>query len=387
MNLNAHQADAVHHFGTPLLIIAGAGAGKTMVLTHKIQYMVMELGVYPSNILAITFTNKAAKEMKERTLKLLDNPVNPPFVSTFHSLCNDILRKEIHHLGRASQFIILDYSDQTRIVKQLLKENNVDDKKYPPALVLSCFDKIKNTLTTASGYDRDPNRDPIIATLYRGYQQRMEAQNSLDFNDLLFLTVQLFHKFPDILEKYQNQFPVLLVDEYQDTNHAQFVLIQLLAKKYRNICAVGDFDQTIYSWRGASIQNILQFEKYYPDATVIKLEENYRSTGTILKAANALISNNSMRKEKSLWTQNAAGDPLIYYCGATERDEAGYIGREIMRRQREGLSLQDIAILYRTNAQSRVIEENLAQLQLPYRVIGGLKFLQRAEIKDISSYL
>ncbi len=387
MNLNPQQHEAVHHFGGPLLIIAGAGAGKTMVLTHKIQYMVTELGIYPNSILAITFTNKAAKEMRDRVGRLLNQPKTAPYVSTFHSLCNDILRREFHHFGRPAQFVILDQSDQTRIVKHLLKEADIDDKKYPPALVLSVIDRIKNTLTTVSGYDRDPKRDPVIASLYGMYQQHLETQNALDFNDLLMMTVQLFHQFPDVLDRYQTQFPIIMVDEYQDTNHAQFALVQALAKKFRNITVVGDFDQTIYTWRGASVHNILQFERYYPDATVIKLEENYRSTSTILKAANTLITHNTQRKDKSLWTQNPAGDPIGYYCGGTERDEANFIAREILKLQRTGVALEDVAILYRTNAQSRVLEETMTQFQIPYRMIGGMKYLQRAEIKDISAYL
>jgi len=387
MQLNNHQTEAVHHFGSPLLIIAGAGAGKTMVLTHKIKFMITELGIYPDHILAITFTNKAAKEMKERVRSLLPGLTTYPFLGTFHSFCNEVLRKEIQYLGRSQSFIIMDYSDQTRLVKQLLKSLNIDDKKYPPAYVLSQLDRIKNTLTTVSGYERDSKKDPVISNLYHHYQQHLETQNLVDFNDLLFLTVRIWNQFPDILEKYQDQFPVLLVDEYQDTNHAQWVLIQLLAKKFRNICAVGDFDQTIYSWRGASVQNILQFETNYPDATVIKLEENYRSTGTILSAANTLISNNSQRKEKTLWTKNNLGDPVTIFCGTTEREEAFFIGREITKRVQANEKLSNIAILYRTNSQSRVIEEVLTQLQINYRVVGGLKFFQRAEIKDIGSYL
>lgn len=387
MTLNDHQRDAVHHFGTPLLIIAGAGAGKTMVLTHKIRYMVQELGVYPQHILAITFTNKAAREMKDRVSALMPEMTNPPFLGTFHSFCNDVLRREIQHLGRESTFVILDHSDQVRVVKQLLTLQNVDDKKYPPNLVLSMFDRIKTSLTTASGYNRDSQRDPIISGLYGAYQEHLENQNAVDFNDLLFLTVQLWHQFPEILEKYQDRYPVVLVDEYQDTNYAQLVLIQLITKKYRNITVVGDFDQTIYSWRGATVQNILQFEENYPDATVIKLEENFRSTGNILRAANALITNNTQRLEKSLWTRNDDGELLTYYCGSTERDEAFFIGREMIKRSHVGTPFSGMAVLYRTNSQSRVIEEVLAQLEIPYRVIGGFKFFQRAEIRDIASYL
>jgi len=387
MTLNDRQQEAVIHFGTPLLIVAGAGAGKTMVLTHKIRYMVQELGIYPSHILGITFTNKAAREMKERVATLMPGMKEPPFLGTFHSFCNDVLRRDIHHLGRESTFVILDHSDQLRLVKQLLSQNNVDDKKYPPQMVLSIFDRIKTGLTTVQAYGRDSNHDPIIGNLYASYQAQLLSQNAVDFNDLLFLTAQLWHQFPDVLETYQNRYPVIMVDEYQDTNHAQLVLIQLLAKKYHNITVVGDFDQTIYSWRGATIQNILQFETYYPDATTIKLEENYRSTGNILKAANALIENNTQRLDKALWTRNDDGDLLTYYSGSTERDEAYFICREIMKRSQAGVAFHDMSILYRTNSQSRVIEEVLAQMQVPYRVVGGFKFFQRAEIRDIAAYL
>jgi DNA helicase-2/ATP-dependent DNA helicase PcrA len=387
MTLNENQHQAIAHFGTPLLIVAGAGAGKTMVLTHKIRYMVQELGIYPKNILAITFTNKAAKEMKERVHTLMPESVDSPYLGTFHAFCNDVLRRDIHHLGRESTFVILDRNDQVRIVKQLLIQQNVDDKKYPPNLILSHFDQIKSSLTSTSGYGRDQKNDPIIGNLYTAYQEHLLLQNAVDFNDLLFLTVQLWHQFPDVLEKYQDHYPVVLVDEYQDTNHAQWVLVQLIAKKHRNITVVGDFDQTIYSWRGATVQNMLQFESNYPDATVIKLEQNYRSTGNILQAANALIANNTQRRDKALWTENDEGDLLTYYCGSTERDEAFFIGREITKRSHSGTSFGDMAILYRTNSQSRVIEEVLAQLEIPYRVVGGFKFFQRIEVRDIASYL
>ncbi len=387
VELNAPQGAAVTHFGSPLLIIAGAGAGKTLVLTRRMVYMMTELGIPGDRILAITFTNKAASEMRHRTMALCQSSQSVPFIGTFHSFCNQILRESIHALGRSNQFTIIDATDQNRLIKQIAQPMALDDKKYPPAMLLRVLDRLKNAMIPPATYARDPRMDPVVLSVYEAYQGILTQQNALDFNDLISQTVQLFQGHPSVLDRYQEQYYAILVDEYQDTNPAQFSLLHLLSQKYRNITAVGDFDQSIYSWRGASVQTILQFEQQFPDATMIKLEENFRSTPTILAAANALIANNTQRKEKNLWTKNQGGTPIEVIRCQDDRDEGRQIADRFMASHQSGRPYTDMAVLVRTNAQTRVIEETFSSRHIPYRVIGGFAFMDRAEIKDMGAYL
>jgi len=385
--LNPPQQQAVTHFGGPLLVIAGAGAGKTLVLTQRMLFFITQMGIPGDRILAITFTNKAASEMKERTHAHLTGDTPRPFIGTFHSFCHHVLRRSIGSLGRSTQFTIIDTYDQTKLMKQLIAHHQIDEGKYQPAWVLGIIDRLKNAMVSPESYARDPQMDQVIASLYGAYQAALGAQNAVDFNDLIALTVTLFQRDHTVLSYYQDQYYVMLVDEYQDTNPSQFALLHLLSQKYRNITAVGDFDQSIYSWRGASVHTLLQFETHFPDATVIKLEENYRSTQTILSAANALIAHNTQRKDKTLWTQRDKGDPLPILACDDEWDEAKQVTQRIQRHLKQGRPPQDMAILVRTNAQTRVIEKTLSMNQIPYTVIGGFAFMDRAEIKDIGAYL
>lgn len=390
-NLNKQQREAVVNTEGPLLILAGAGSGKTRVLTHRIAYLINEKNVHPSNILAITFTNKAAREMKERVQKLLEGSYDM-WVSTFHSACARILRMEIEKLsGYKKNFIIFDADDQQKLIKECLKELNYNEKNFPPKEMLSAISKAKDQLMTPGKFMDRYGRDfrlKKVADIYALYQKKLMANNALDFDDILFKTVELFEYNPDVLQRYQQKFKYIMVDEYQDTNYCQYMLVNLLAKSHRNLCVVGDDDQSIYSWRGADIGNILNFEKDFPDAKVIKLEQNYRSTQTILDAANCVISNNFGRKKKRLWTDNGEGRAIVYYKAMDERDEADFIIGEIDRLAfQEQRSLNSFAILYRTNAQSRVLEEMCMARGIPYKIVGGFRFYDRMEVKDIIAYL
>ncbi|HEX3032178.1 MAG TPA: DNA helicase PcrA [Bacillota bacterium] len=389
--LNPRQREAVQCTEGPLLIIAGAGSGKTKVLTSRFAYLIQEQGVRPFNILAITFTNKAAGEMRDRVERLLNEPVRDLWVSTFHSSCNRILRREIEHFpGYNSNFAIYDTADQQTVVKECLKELNLDDKKFAPRAVAGVISDAKNKLQNPDQFSRVA-RDYFTdkcAEVYRLYQQKLRNNNALDFDDLLGMAVRLFEENPQVLSYYQNKFKYILVDEYQDTNHAQYRLVNLLAQEHRNLCVVGDADQSIYRFRGADISNILNFQQDYPEAKTIKLEQNYRSTKVILEAANCVIENNAERPAKELWTENERGHAIVRYQGEDERREAAFVvERMYVLKDRDDREYRDFAVLYRTNAQSRVLEEELMKSRIPYKIVGGLKFYERKEIKDILSYL
>lgn len=388
--LNDKQAEAVMQTEGPVLLLAGAGSGKTRVLTHRVAYLIEEKGVDPYNILAITFTNKAAGEMRDRVDSIVSRGAGRVWVSTFHALCVRILRRYIDKLGYENSFTIYDSDDQKAAVKACLKKLNIDPKQYSEKMVISEISKAKEQFIAPYEYDREASgnyRKMQIARVYTEYQKRLKQSNALDFDDLLYKTVELFQFNPEILDSYQERFKYIMIDEYQDTNHIQFLLVKLLASKYRNLCVVGDDDQSIYKFRGANIYNILNFEKEYPEAKVIKLEQNYRSTGNILKAANGVISNNEGRKEKALWTEESDGDKVTFSLYDTEYLEADGVVSEIVRRHREGRPYHHFAILYRTNAQSRIFEEKLLLKNVPYKIIGGQNFYGRKEIKDIISYL
>lgn len=389
-DLNPVQQEAVEHRNGPLLILAGAGSGKTRVLTYRIAHLIAQ-GIEPWNILAITFTNKAAQEMRERVESLVGSEGRGLWVATFHAACVRILRSEIEYLpGYTRSFVIYDSGDQQAVIKSCMKELNVDDKKFPPRAIGGAISDAKNKLQSPEDYSRKATDyfEQKVEKVYTLYQKKLKANNALDFDDIIMLTVRLFRENPEVLERYQDKFRYILVDEYQDTNHAQYALVNLLAKKYRNLCVVGDDDQSIYMFRGADVQNILDFERDYPEAKVLKLEQNYRSTQRILEAANAVVQNNTERKGKSLWTENQEGSPLVYYVADNEHDEARYIAERIQRiRDVDGHRFSDFAILYRTNSQSRVIEERFMKEGIPYRVFSGLKFYERMEIKDILAYL
>lgn len=388
--LNDKQAEAVMQTEGPVLLLAGAGSGKTRVLTHRVAYLIEEKGVDPYNILAITFTNKAAGEMRDRVDLIVSHGAGRVWVSTFHALCVRILRRYIDKLGYENSFTIYDSDDQKAAVKACLKKLNIDPKQYSEKMVISEISKAKEQFIAPYEYDREASgnyRKMQIARVYTEYQKRLKQSNALDFDDLLYKTVELFQFNPEILDSYQERFKYIMIDEYQDTNHIQFLLVKLLASKYRNLCVVGDDDQSIYKFRGANIYNILNFEKEYPEAKVIKLEQNYRSTGNILKAANGVISNNEGRKEKALWTEESDGDKVTFSLYDTEYLEADGVVSEIVRRHREGRPYHHFAILYRTNAQSRIFEEKLLLKNVPYKIIGGQNFYGRKEIKDIISYL
>ncbi|EHQ90774.1 DNA helicase PcrA [Desulfosporosinus youngiae] len=389
-DLNPMQREAAEHREGPLLILAGAGSGKTRVLTYRIAHLIAQ-GVEPSEILAITFTNKAAKEMRERVAALLGSEGYGLWVTTFHSACVRILRRDIDNLpGYNRNFVIYDTGDQQSLIKACLKEENYDEKKFPVRSVAAVISDAKNKLQDPEefSYKAASYFEQKVVDIYRSYQKRLKSNNALDFDDIIMLTVQLFQQSDHVYRYYQDKFRYIMVDEYQDTNHAQYRLIKLLASEYRNLCVVGDDDQSVYGWRGADIQNILDFERDYPEAKVIKLEQNYRSTQTILSAANAVVKNNESRKEKSLWTENSEGQSVVCYVGSDERDEASYVVNRIQRlHELEGRPYNDFAILYRTNAQSRALEERFMKEGIPYRVFSGLKFYQRMEIKDILAYL
>ncbi|WP_442885964.1 DNA helicase PcrA [Companilactobacillus sp. HBUAS59544] len=387
--LNPEQQDAVKATQGPLLIMAGAGSGKTRVLTHRVAYLIEEENVMPWHVLAITFTNKAAKEMKERIGKLLDESASDVWVSTFHSLCVRILRRDIDKMGKPKTFTIADPSEQRTLMKQILTKMNLDPKRYDPRALLGTISNAKNELLTPERYAQVAASpyEQTVASVYDAYAKEMDRNNSLDFDDLIMTTSQLFDENPDVLEKYQEKFQYIHVDEYQDTNEAQYKLVKQLGGKYRNVCVVGDADQSIYGWRGANIQNIMNFEKDYPEATTIKLEQNYRSTKTILKAANEVINHNSNRKPKELWTDNADGEKIKFYRGQNESDEALFVVDQIKNLLLQGFNYGDFAVLYRTNAQSRTFEEKLMQANMPYKIIGGHKFYDRKEIKDVLGYL
>jgi DNA helicase II / ATP-dependent DNA helicase PcrA len=389
-NLNKEQQAAVKTTEGPLLIMAGAGSGKTRVLTHRIAYLMAEKHVAPWNILAITFTNKAAREMKERVQALLGGAAEEVWISTFHSMCVRILRRDIDRIGINRNFSILDTTDQLSVIKNILKEKNIDPKKFEPRNILGTISSAKNELHTPEKFAKRAGSyyEKVVSEVYEEYQQRLLRNHSLDFDDLIMTTIQLFERVPEVLEYYQYKFQYIHIDEYQDTNRAQYTLVKMLAARFQNICVVGDADQSIYRWRGADIQNILSFERDYPNAKVILLEQNYRSTKRILQAANEVIENNINRKPKRLWTENPEGKKIVYYEAMNEADEAQFVAGKIKEYVDGGKRrYSDFAILYRTNAQSRIIEEVFLKSNIPYQIVGGLKFYDRKEIKDILAYL
>ena len=388
--LNEPQREAVYHTDGPLLILAGAGSGKTRVLTHRIAYLIGERGVNAWNILAITFTNKAAEEMRQRVDNLVGFGAESVWVSTFHSACVRILRRFIDRLGYENHFTIYDTDDQKTLIKEVCRKVDVDTKVFKERSLLSAISSAKNEMILPDEFELNAGGDFAkmkIAKVYREYEAQMKANNALDFDDLLVKTVQLLQTQPDVLESYQERFRYIMVDEYQDTNTVQFQLVSLLAGKYKNLCVVGDDDQSIYKFRGANIRNILDFEHEFPDAKVIKLEQNYRSTGNILNAANSVIANNRGRKEKSLWTENGEGELIRLRQFDTASDEADFIGEDIKSAVRQGGSYNDSAVLYRTNAQSRLLEEKFIAMNIPYKIVGGVNFYARREIKDLLAYL
>ena len=388
--LNDKQKEAVLHFEGPLLILAGAGSGKTRVLTHRIAYLIEEHQVPPYHILALTFTNKAANEMRERVNNIIEYGAGSIWVSTFHSTCVRILRRFIDHLDYDNAFTIYDSDDQKSLMKDICKQLNIDTKKYKERTFLNAISSAKDELKTPEQYADEVAKEynkKIFGRVYKEYQKRLKQNNALDFDDLIMLTVQLFRQNAEILNHYQERFPFILVDEYQDTNTAQFTLLSLLASRYQNLCVVGDDDQSIYRFRGANIHNILNFEKIFPATKVIRLEQNYLSTKNILAAASGVIKHNSMRKEKTLWTTAEAGAPISYGRYDNEYEEAQGIAADIHRQVKDGMSYSDFAILYRTNAQSRVFEEKLIYEGIPYRIIGAVNFYARKEIKDLLCYL
>lgn len=388
--LNEPQREAVYHTDGPLLILAGAGSGKTRVLTHRIAYLIGERGVDAWNILAITFTNKAAEEMRQRVDNLVGFGAKSVWVSTFHSACVRILRRFIDRLGYENHFTIYDTDDQKTLIKEVCRKVDVDTKVFKERSLLSAISSAKNEMILPDEFELNAGGDFAkmkIAKVYREYEAQMRANNALDFDDLLVKTVQLLQTQPDVLESYQERFRYIMVDEYQDTNTVQFQLVSLLAGKYKNLCVVGDDDQSIYKFRGANIRNILDFEHEFPDAKVIKLEQNYRSTGNILNAANSVIANNRGRKEKSLWTENGEGELIRLRQFDTAFDEADFIGEDIKSAVRQGGSYNDSAVLYRTNAQSRLLEEKFIAMNIPYKIVGGVNFYARREIKDLLAYL
>lgn len=387
--MNDRQAEAVQTTEGPLLIMAGAGSGKTRVLTHRIAYLIDEKMVNPWNILAITFTNKAAREMRERAMAL--NPAtSETLIATFHSMCVRILRREADHIGYNRNFTIVDPGEQRTLMKRILKNMNLDSKKWNERAILGTISNAKNDLLDEVAFEHQAGDmyTQIVAKCYKAYQEELRRSEAMDFDDLIMMTLRLFDKNPDVLAYYQQRYQYIHVDEYQDTNHAQYQLVKLLASRFKNICVVGDADQSIYGWRGADMQNILDFEKDYPEAKVVLLEENYRSTKKILQAANEVINNNRNRRPKKLWTQNADGEQIVYYRANDERDEAVFVASTIDNIVREaGKNFKDFAVLYRTNAQSRTIEEALLKSNIPYTMVGGTKFYSRKEIRDVISYL
>ncbi|KDN57362.1 DNA helicase PcrA [Exiguobacterium sp. AB2] len=388
--MNPPQAEAVKYTDGPLLIMAGAGSGKTRVLTHRVAYLMASKQIAPWNILAITFTNKAAREMKDRIARLVGGVADDIWISTFHSMCVRILRRDIDRIRYDRNFSILDSSDQLTAIKQVLKELNLDPKKYEPRTLLGMISNHKNELRTpqeAAALVGNNPYEKVISDVYTAYEKKLKQNNVLDFDDLIMKAIQLFQEAPDVLAFYQKKFRYIHVDEYQDTNRAQYTLVKLLAEAHENLCVVGDSDQSIYRWRGADIANILTFEKDYPSAHVILLEQNYRSTKRILEAANGVIQNNSSRKDKKLWTENAEGEKLLLHVASDDRDEAFFIINQMKELRQEGIDYGEMAVLYRTNAQSRGLEEMLLKSNIPYKMVGGTKFYERKEIKDILAYL
>ncbi|MGT2711779.1 DNA helicase PcrA [Streptococcus oriscaviae] len=386
--MNERQAEAVQTTEGPLLIMAGAGSGKTRVLTHRIAYLIDEKYVNPWNILAITFTNKAAREMKERAFAL--NPATQDsLIATFHSMCVRILRRDADHIGYNRNFTIVDPGEQRTLMKRIMKNLNLDLKKWSERTILGTISNAKNDLIDELAYETQAADlyTQIVAKCYKEYQKELRQSEAVDFDDLIMLTLRLFDQHPDVLTYYQQRYQYIHVDEYQDTNHAQYQLVKLLASRFKNICVVGDADQSIYGWRGADMQNILDFEKDYPQAKVVLLEENYRSTKRVLQAANEVIENNRNRRPKKLWTQNQEGEKIVYYRANDERDETIFVASQISQLVAKGRSYKDFAVLYRTNAQSRGIEEALLKSNIPYTMVGGTKFYSRKEIRDVISYL
>lgn len=388
--LNEPQKEAVFHTEGPLLILAGAGSGKTRVLTHRIAYLIEEKGVNPWNILAITFTNKAAGEMRQRVDSLVGIGAESIWVSTFHSMCVRILRRYIDRLGYDNRFTIYDTDDQKTLMKEVCRKTDIDTKRFKERMLLSVISSAKNEMILPEEFELNAGGDFVqlkIAKVYKEYEAQLRANNALDFDDLLVKTVQLLETQPDVRENYQERFRYIMVDEYQDTNTVQFRLVSLLAGKYRNLCVVGDDDQSIYKFRGANIRNILDFEKEFSDAKVIKLEQNYRSVGNILEVANSVIRNNKGRKEKTLWTDNEEGDKIRLRQFDTAYDEAQFIALDIKDEIEQGANYSDHAVLYRTNAQSRLLEEKFVAMNIPYKIVGGINFYSRKEIKDVLAYL
>jgi DNA helicase-2/ATP-dependent DNA helicase PcrA len=389
--LNPPQWEAVQHGDGPLLILAGAGSGKTRVITYRIAYLIRERGVPAEHILAVTFTNEAAEEMRQRVHRLLGASGVPVWVSTFHAACAFILRREAAIARLSPHFVIYDTTDQLTLIRQCVQELHIDPELYPPQQILRRISTLKNDLIDPDTFAReagDFGLDEKVASVYPRYQHHLREHAAVDFDDLLMLTVQLFRRHGEVLERYQSRLRYILVDEYQDTNMAQYHLLHLLAARYRNLCVVGDDDQSVYRFRGANVRNILNFERDYPDARVVKLEQNYRSTSTILDAATAVIAKNSGRKEKTLWTENQRGQPIGYFCAQDEVHEAEVISQNIAGlRSTEDVPFRDMAVFYRTNAQSRVLEDALRRAQIPYQVVGGLRFYDRQEIKDTLAYL
>lgn len=388
--LNKPQKEAIFHTEGPLLILAGAGSGKTRVLTHRIAYLIEEKGVNPWNILAITFTNKAAEEMRQRVDSLVGIGAESIWVSTFHSMCVRILRRYIDRLGYDNRFTIYDTDDQKTLMKEVCRKTDIDTKRFKERMLLSVISSAKNEMILPEEFELNAGGDFVqlkIAKVYKEYEAQMRANNALDFDDLLVKTVQLLETQPDVRENYQERFRYIMVDEYQDTNTVQFRLVSLLAGKYRNLCVVGDDDQSIYKFRGANIRNILDFEKEFSDAKVIKLEQNYRSVGNVLEVANSVIRNNKGRKEKTLWTDNEKGEKIRLRQFDTAYDEAQFIAEDIKDETAQGANYSDHAVLYRTNAQSRLLEEKFVAMNIPYKIVGGINFYSRREIKDVLSYL
>lgn len=387
--LNDKQKEAVLYGDGPLLILAGAGSGKTSVLTTRVAYLIKERGVDPRSIVAITFTNKAAKEMKERIIKLVGSTGYNIQISTFHSFGLRIIKENHERLGYDRNFTILDSDDSLTVIKKILKDLNIDSKRYNPKFIKNKISSCKNEMVTPDKYKVLVNDEvsDIIYKVYKKYQETLLRSNSLDFDDLLVKPIELFNKHPDVLQQYQELFKYIFIDEYQDTNEVQYIFSKMLSAKYKNICVVGDDAQSIYSFRGANFKNILNFEKDYKDARVILLEQNYRSTKTILNAANSVIKNNVQKKDKSLWTENEVGEKIKYVRALDEKDEASFVTKEIKKLKDDGASLDEFAVLYRTNAQSRAIEEGFLNSNIPYRIVGAYAFYSRKEIKDLLAYL
>jgi len=392
-DLNPPQRDAVEHPGGPLLILAGAGSGKTRALAYRIAHLVRNGGVAPQRILAVTFTNKAANEMRTRVDRLVGAAIGRAmWIGTFHHICSRILRRHGDRIGVARNFLIYDDDDQRRVVRDVLDDLGLDERRFPPPLLLSLIDRAKNDAVDHAAYAEQATGwfEEIVARVFRGYQRALQERNALDFDDLLLGVIRLFDEAPEIKEEYQERFLHVLVDEYQDTNRAQYLIVKTIAERHRNLCVVGDDDQSVYRWRGADVRNILEFERDYPDARIVKLEENYRSTKTILAAASGVIRHNPHRHGKHLWTANETGEPLTLYEAYDGHDEARFVASEIKRLREpdpEPRRYNDVVVLYRTNAQSRLFEEQFLRTGIPYTIVGGLRFYERKEIKDVLAYL